>query len=157
MFNRGESGQATVEFAAAGPLLVLLVIGLISAAWLVLQHEAVVNAARSGARQALVETSLASAAGCESGLPRPIQQAAQTGAAVIPVNPATLCQSPRNPAELVQPAAAGKANLTVTGSPSLNPSEMSSLTVTIDYRVTPFPPLPQLVVDLHASSTLPAR
>ncbi len=51
---RCERGQATIEFALALPLLVLLLIGLVDVARALNAHVLIANAAREGARYAIV-------------------------------------------------------------------------------------------------------
>ena len=154
--GRREGGQATVEFAVVAPLLVFLLVGLVAAGWLLFEYEAVADAARAGVREALVQTALLTASGCASGQPEPIERAVQAGATIVPVDASALCQSASDPAELVQaPGAAGDAVVTVTGSPSLSPADMSAVTVTVSLPVHPFPPLPALGFTLSAGSTLP--
>lgn len=154
----GEAGQGTVEFAVVAPLLVFLLLGLVAAGWLLFEYEAVADAARSGVREAIVETALLAFGGCESGQPRPIEQAVQMGATIVPVDSAPLCQDAGDPSELVQaPGAVGVATVTVVGTPSLSPADMSEVTVTVTLPVRPFPPLPGLAFDLSASSTLPVE
>ncbi len=139
------------------PVLVFLLLGLIAAGWLLFEYEAVADAARSGVREAIVETVLVGPGGCESGLPQSIEQAVQMGATIVPVDPAPLCQASGDPSELVQSTgAAGDATVTVLGTPSLNPADMSEVTVTVTLPVTPLPPLRAMTFDLSASSTLPA-
>ena len=52
---RDERGQATAEFALALPLVTLLILLLVQAAAVARDRIAVVNAARDGARTAMVE------------------------------------------------------------------------------------------------------
>lgn len=158
MVRRGpRSGQATVEFALVLPLLVALCLGMIAAAWLLFSYEGVVDAARSAAREALVETSLVmtTASGtCESGLPMPIEAAAQRGATAVPVNPAPLCQSTTDPGELVQtPAASGAADVSVSCSPGLAAGLCEELTASVAYTLSPPFPIPGPIV-LTAQSTI---
>ena len=53
--RRGESGQATVEFALVLPLVLMAMLALIQVGLLVRDHLAVVHAAREAAREASVE------------------------------------------------------------------------------------------------------
>lgn len=53
--RRGESGQATVEFALVLPLVVMAMLALIQVGLLVRDHLAVIHAAREAAREASVE------------------------------------------------------------------------------------------------------
>ncbi len=57
---RDDGGQTTAEFALALPLVTLLVLLLVQAAAVARDRIAVVNAARDGARTAIVEPTLAS-------------------------------------------------------------------------------------------------
>jgi hypothetical protein len=151
----GEAGQALVEFALVVPVLCVLFLGLVAAAWVLFEYEAVANAAQAGAREAIVETALLGSGGCESGQPRAIEAAVQSGAMIVPVDANALCQSSTNPAELVQvPSAAGEATVTVVGTPSLNPVDLSQVTVTVTLPVTLLRPLPQVHFDITAQSTL---
>ncbi len=143
-----------MEFALIAPLLLLLLVGLLAGGWLLFQYEALADAARSGVREAIVETSLLDSTGCASGTPLPIAQAAQAGAPGVAIDQAPLCQSATNPAELVQPSPpAGQATVTVTGLPSLNPAALAEVTVTVSLPVRPLTPLPQWTLLLTASST----
>ena len=56
--RRGESGQATVEFALAIPLLLLVVLGIFDLARAVWQENTLAFAVREGARYAIVRGSL---------------------------------------------------------------------------------------------------
>jgi len=56
MFHRDrEDGASLVEFAVVLPLLILLVFGIMEAGWLFAQHVEIRNAAREGARLAVVD------------------------------------------------------------------------------------------------------
>jgi hypothetical protein len=144
-----------VEFAFVALVLMLLTVGLVAGAWLVFQYQGLVDGARAGARAAIVETALLGSGGCESGSPQPVEGAVAAGAPDVPVDSATLCQSASDPQELVQPAPpVGEASVTVVGSPSLSPADLSSVTVIVAIRVAPLAPWPQWSVPLQASSTL---
>ena len=146
-----------MEFALVLPVLVALALGVMSAAWLLFSYEGVVDAARSAAREALVETSLtsATAAGtCESGLPVPIEAAAQRGATAVPVNQAPLCQSATDPTELVQSPASGEAaNIVVTCAPALSAGRCDSLTASVEFTLDPPFPIPG-PIRLTAATTI---
>jgi Flp pilus assembly protein TadG len=151
----GESGQALVEFALGATVLILLTVGLVAAGWLLFQYQGLVNGARAGARAASIETALLGPSNCESGSPEPIQAAVAAAAPQLQVETATLCQSAADPAALVQPAPPqGTAAVTVLGTPGLNPSALTQVTVTVALRVVPLPPLPQMSLRLAASSTM---
>jgi hypothetical protein len=155
-----HEGQVALEFALVLPLLLLAVLGLVAAAWLLFNYEAVVSGARSGVRAAIVQTSLLTLTAqgwCASGNPTPIPQAVQRGATVIPVNQAPLCRAPGNPQELVQTAPdPGTATVTVTCLPALAPAACREVTVTVTRSLVP--PFPFAgPVTLTASSTLPAQ
>jgi Flp pilus assembly protein TadG len=55
-FRRSESGAEVVEFALTLPLLLLLVLGMIEFGFLFQEYEVVTNAAREGARIAVLPT-----------------------------------------------------------------------------------------------------
>jgi hypothetical protein len=61
--SRGESGQATVEFALVLPLVIMAMLALIQVALVVRDHLAVVHAAREAARAASVDPDPARAVG----------------------------------------------------------------------------------------------
>ena len=146
-----------VEFALGAIILLLVTVGLIAAGWLLFQYQGLADGARAGARAASIETALLGAGGCESGSPQPIQDAVAAGAPQLSVETASLCQSATNPDELMQPApAVGVASVTVLGIPSLNPSALTDVTVTVALQVVPLAPLPQLSLHLAASSTMAA-
>lgn len=154
---RSTAGQATLEFALVLPALVALCLGVVSAGWLLFNYEGVVDAARSAAREALVETSLTAPIGagaCESGLPVPIQAAAQRGATAVPVNQAPLCRSVTDPNELVQaPSAGSAANIALTCAPALVGGACRELTVAVVLTVWPPFPIPGPIT-LSARSTV---
>lgn len=143
-----------MEFALIAPVLLWLFLGLVAAGWLLFAYEAVADGARAGAREAIVETELLGAGGCESGSPQPVEAAVQQGAPLLPVDPQPLCQAAGDPEELVQIPVAGDATVTVTGVPDLNQAAVTAVTVTVTLPVTPLPPLPGLTFNLVAHSTL---
>ena len=53
-WSRGEHGQAMVEFALVLPILLLLLCGIIDFGWLYYNQIALSNAAREGARYAVI-------------------------------------------------------------------------------------------------------
>lgn len=53
--RQGERGASLVEFAVVLPLLILLVFGIMEAGWLFAQQVEIRNAAREGARLAVVD------------------------------------------------------------------------------------------------------
>ena len=56
LFRRdGEKGASLVEFAVVLPLLILLVFGIMESGWLFAQQVEIRNAAREGARLAVVD------------------------------------------------------------------------------------------------------
>jgi Flp pilus assembly protein TadG len=55
-FRRSESGAEMIEFALTLPLLLLLVLGMIEFGFLFREYEVVTNAAREGARIAILPT-----------------------------------------------------------------------------------------------------
>lgn len=138
------------------PLILVVVAGLMGGAWLLFTYEAVANGASSGARAAIVQTSLLSGtSACESGQPIPVQTAVQRAAAIISVNPATLCQSGTDPTELVQsPLASGAANVTLWCTPSLIASQCQKVTVQVAYAFYLPPPFATSRILIRASSTL---
>jgi Flp pilus assembly protein TadG len=151
------SGQATLEFALVAPALVAVCLGIVSGGWLLFNYEGVVDAARSAARAAVVETSLTvptASGACESGAPVPIQTAAQRGATAVPVNQAPLCVSSLNPNQLVQaPPAAAAADITLTCQPSLAAGDCQEITVAVALTVDPPFPIPG-PVELAAQTTV---
>jgi Flp pilus assembly protein TadG len=58
--RRNRSGVAVVEFAIVAPVFVLFVLGMIEVARGLMIQEVVINAAREGARAAVVDTSTSS-------------------------------------------------------------------------------------------------
>lgn len=66
--GEGSRGQALVEFAIVAPMLFLLILGTIEAGRFIFHYELVNNAAREGARYAIVHGSLSA---CPSGPPPP--------------------------------------------------------------------------------------
>jgi len=58
--NRGDRGAALVEFALVLPLLVVLIFGIMESGWLFAQLTETRNAAREGARIAVVDFGTAS-------------------------------------------------------------------------------------------------
>lgn len=152
---RDEGGQALVEFGLMLPVILALVAALMGGAWLMFTYEAVANGASSGARAAIVETSLIGGAGdCESGLPVPIQAAVQHGANIVAVNPAPLCQSGTDPTELVQsPQEAGAANVALWCVPGLAPGQCQTITVTVTYAFYLPPPFSTAHIRIAATST----
>lgn len=154
----GVSGQGTVEFALVVPILVVLVLAIVSAGSLLFNYAAVVNAARQGAREAMVESSLLAPSGlgsCESGQPMAIEAAVQRAATVVPVNPSPLCQSTSVPTELVQAAGSNPnaASVTVRCLPALSAGSCQTLTVTVSLDVNPLFPIPG-PIHLAASATV---
>jgi Flp pilus assembly protein TadG len=61
-----KRGQALVEFALVIPLLLLLVFGIIDAGRLIYTYNTVANAARNGARVAIVNQSTSGTATCDT-------------------------------------------------------------------------------------------
>lgn len=151
-------GQATVETALALGVLVTLIGGIMAGALLLFKYESVTNAARAGARAAIVESSLlqtGSSGMCESGTPQSIVEAVGSGLSTVPVDPNPLCQSEDNANELVQAAGSpGQATITVLGSPQLSSAPGNVITVTVTLPVTVPPPFPQGPLTLTSSAAL---
>ncbi|MEN8114152.1 MAG: TadE/TadG family type IV pilus assembly protein [Actinomycetota bacterium] len=63
--RRNERGAAAVEFAIVLPLLVLLVFGIMEAGWMFAQQVEIRNAAREGARVAVVGETGSATTVCE--------------------------------------------------------------------------------------------
>jgi Flp pilus assembly protein TadG len=171
MANRSR-GQSVVEFALVAPIFFAVLFGIIAAGWLFFQNSAVSDAAQGGAREALVESSLAQkpTSGpyqsdlCESGSPRTIVAAGQQAANILPIDPNPLCQLPTpNPAcnfttaqaanALSQTPVAGDATICVLAT-SGTISSWSTLQVTVIYVAHPLEPLLGTSITLRASSII---
>lgn len=63
---RAKRGQALVEFALVLPLLLLLIFGVVDAGRLIFAYNTVSNAARNGARVAIVNQSIAGTDTCDT-------------------------------------------------------------------------------------------
>jgi len=67
--RRGQHGQALVEFALVFPVLLLLIFGIIDAGRLIYTYNTVANAARDGARVAIVNQSTTGTETCDTTSP----------------------------------------------------------------------------------------
>src|SRR6266850_2002535 len=66
---RGRRGQALVEFALVLPILLLIIFGIIDAGRLIFTMNTVGNAARTGARVAIVNQSTSGTSTCDTTSP----------------------------------------------------------------------------------------
>jgi Flp pilus assembly protein TadG len=135
--HRTESGQALVEFAFVLPIALLLLFALFDAGRAVIFYSELTNAARVGARVAMVNQS--NDATCSPGDPRTFKCAASQQTTGMGI------------------AAASIPDLTVSGS---NCALMGSCaaTVTISYPYVPVTPvISQIIgsINLTASSSMP--
>jgi Flp pilus assembly protein TadG len=64
-FVRAQSGAEVIEFALTLPLMLLVVLGIIEFGFLFQQYEVVTNAAREGARVAVLPTYSATTAAAQ--------------------------------------------------------------------------------------------
>lgn len=73
-FVRAQSGAEVIEFALTLPLLLLVVLGIIEFGFLFQQYEVVTNAAREGARIAILPTYSANAAATQTNVTARVNQ-----------------------------------------------------------------------------------
>jgi Flp pilus assembly protein TadG len=73
-FVRAQSGAEVIEFALTLPLLLLVVLGIIEFGFLFQQYEVVTNAAREGARIAVLPTYTANASATQTNVTTRINQ-----------------------------------------------------------------------------------
>lgn len=158
--RRGRRGQGTVEFALVFPLVAVTLLGLISASWLFFQSSALADGARSGVREATLETSLDQAHGgqnCESGSPLPIETAVAKAAPELAVNPSPLCYTPSpgsgRATTLTQAPDPHRVSITVVAMPSL--ANATTVTVTVSYPGQGVAPPLSGMFPMTASSQLP--
>lgn len=162
----GSRGQGMVEFALVAPIFFMLVFGLFNFSWMIFQQQSVINAARSGARDAALLSPLfenGTSASCSSGYGEPaaseaspasvIEAAAQSGSGLVKINTSALCATSSSSTSMTSSATqSGTATVTVTASPSLNSAQ--TVTVTVSYVAHPLGPFfPATSVTLSSSST----
>ena len=130
------------------PVVAILCLGLISAAWLFFQTSALTNGARGGSRMASIETALTSTTGpCgsipgESGTPETIATAVQHATTQVKVNPLPLCMETGSSTHLIQQNSPTLANITVdlTYDNTKTPPELIDVTVTVTQTIKGFAP-----------------
>jgi len=141
------------------PVVAILCLGLISAAWLFFQTSALTNGARGGSRMASIETSLTSATSgnCggdptvyqdegESGTPDTVAAAVQHATTQLQVNQHPLCMAAGSSTHLIQTKQSPtQANITVDLTYNTDsPPELIDVTVTVTQTISGFaPPLNQ--------------
>jgi Flp pilus assembly protein TadG len=116
---RQSGGQALVEFALVFPILMLLVFGIIDAGRLIFTYNTIANAARSGARVAIVNQSTSGASTCDTTQPTAWPTGCAIAAGVgINVTTADVAVGYRNPSDTgacASPSIGCLAVVTVTG------------------------------------------
>ena len=88
-FVRAQSGAEVIEFALTLPLLLLVVLGIIEFGFLFQQYEVVTNAAREGARIAVLPTYSANATATETNVRARVNQYLTAGG--LSTAAATIC------------------------------------------------------------------
>jgi Flp pilus assembly protein TadG len=88
-FGRAQSGAEIIEFALTLPLLLLVVLGIIEFGFLFQQYEVVTNAAREGARIAVLPTYSANATATEANVRARVNQYLTAGG--LSTASATIC------------------------------------------------------------------
>ena len=137
--RRRSRGQAMVEFALVAPMFFLVLFGIIEAGRFVFYYETLNNAAREGARYAIVNG--ANTLGCPTGPPAP---------------GSTPCDAAGNDVTArVKKAAFGVLN-PITVVPQWSPDNGRGSTVnvsaTFTYRaLVPLVPLPPIIINAESS------
>jgi len=90
-FVRAQSGAELIEFALTLPLMLLVVLGMIEFGFLFQQYEVVTNAAREGARIAVLPTYSPTAAAAEANVKTRINQYLSAGGLDSSSSVTTIC------------------------------------------------------------------
>jgi Flp pilus assembly protein TadG len=90
-FVLAQSGAEVVEFALTLPLLLLVVLGIIEFGFLFQQYEVVTNAAREGARVAVLPTYSSTAAAAQTNVTARVNQYLSAGGLDTSSSVTTIC------------------------------------------------------------------
>ena len=179
--TRGRSGQAMTEFALIAPLVIFIIWSMIYGGFLFIQNEEVVSASRASARAGSIEAFSGTLFGVAKGggvyCEKPpgagaydnrMAVAASRVAGQVPVNSNDLCtpggtvtNAPGATITMSQPSIAGQAQISAvvvnTTPPPGKPVSVSTITVTVSYRMQGLAPPFNQTFNMVGQSEVPAQ